>query len=126
MRNNHQDTIHEYRGTYTILTLKNMTDNLRRLAEAIAELHKVEFDLSKTRHDLQQQYNILEQQEASAIELDIPAEEVLPALIKSFPVDMDNTIGRSTVTIHNITISKPTATEALILMYKVLKLRGAL
>lgn len=103
-----------------------MTNNLRRLAEAINELHKVEFDLSKTRHDLQQQYNILEQQEASAIELDIPAEEVLPTLIKSFLVDMDNTVGCSTVTIHNITISKPTATEALILMYKVLKLRGAL
>lgn len=103
-----------------------MTDNLRRLAEAIAELQKVEFDLSKTRHDLQQQYNILEQQEASAIELDIPTEEVLPTLIKSFPVDMDNTVGRSTVTIHNIAISKPTATEALVLMYKVLKLRGAL
>lgn len=103
-----------------------MTDNLRRLAEAIAELRKVEFDLSKTRHELQQQYNILEQQEASAFELDIPGDEILATLVKDFPVEVNNTPGRSTVTIHNITISKPTATEALILMYKVLKLRGAL
>ncbi|MBO7281039.1 MAG: hypothetical protein J6V00_07750 [Bacteroidaceae bacterium] len=103
-----------------------MTDNLRRLAETIAKLHKAEWELISLRHDLQRQYEALERQEASALELDIPEEEILATLVKNFPVDVNNTPGRSTVTIHNISISKPTATEALVLMYKVLKLRGAL
>lgn len=103
-----------------------MTDNLRRLADAIAKLHKAEWELTSLRHDLQRQYEVLERQEASALELDIPEDEILATLVKNFPVDVNNTPGRSTVTIHNISISKPTATEALVLMYKVLKLRGAL
>lgn len=100
--------------------------SLKRLADAIAKLHKAEWELSVVRHDLQRQYNILEQQEASEIELDISEEEVLPTLIKNFPVNMENTPDRTTVTIDNITISQPTATEALVLMYKVLKLRGSI
>lgn len=103
-----------------------MTDDLRRLAEAIAKLHKAEWELSSLRHDLQRQYEVLERQEASALELDIPDDEILATLVKDFPVEIDSTPGRNTVTIHNISISKPTATEALVLMYKVLKFRGSI
>lgn len=103
-----------------------MTDNLRRLSEAIAKLQKAEWELISLRHDLQRQYEVLERQEASALELDIPEDEILATLVKDFPVEIDSTSGRSTVTIHNISISKPTATEALVLMYKVLKFRGSI
>jgi hypothetical protein len=60
------------------------------------------------------------------IQLDIPEDEILATLVKDFPVEIDNTPGRSTATIHNISISKPTITEALVLMYKVLKFRGSI
>ena len=100
--------------------------NLKQLADAIAKLHKAEWELTSLRHELQRQYEVLERQEASSLELDIPEDEILATLVKSFPVHVNNTPGCSTVTIHNISISKPTATEALVLMYKVLKLRGAL
>lgn len=101
-------------------------NSLKQLADAIAKLHKVEWELTSLRHDLQRQYEALERQEASALELDIPEDEILATLAKDFPVEIDNTPGRSTVTIHNISISKPTATEALVLMYKVLKFRGSI
>lgn len=101
-------------------------NSLKQLADAIAKLHKVEWGLSSLRHDLQRQYEVLERQEASALELDIPEDEILATLVKDFPVEIDNTPGRSTVTIHNISISKPTTTEALVLMYKVLKFRGSI
>lgn len=101
-------------------------NSLKQLADAIAKLHKVEWELTSLRHDLQRQYEVLERQEASALELDIPEGEILATLVKDFPVEIDNTPGRSTVTIHNISISKPTATEALVLMYKVLKFRGSI
>ena len=100
--------------------------SLTQLADAIAKLHKVEWELTSLRHDLQRQYEALEQQKASEIALDIPEDEILSTLMKDFPVEIDSTVGRSTVTIHNITISKPTATEALVLMYKVLKFRGSI
>ena len=103
-----------------------MTDNLRRLAEAIAKLHKVEWELSTLRHDLQRQYEVQERQEASVLDLDIPEDEILATLVKNFPVEVNNAPGRCTVTIHNISISKPTTTEALVLMYKVLKFRGSI
>ena len=101
-------------------------NSLKQLADAIAKLHKVEWELTSLRHDLQRQYDALERQEASALELDIPEDEILATLVKDFPVEIDNTPGRSTVTIHNISISKPTTTEALVLMYKVLKFRGSI
>lgn len=101
-------------------------NSLKQLADAIAKLHKVEWELTSLRHDLQRQYEKLERQEASALELDIPEDEILATLVKDFSVEIDNTPGRSTVTIHNISISKPTATEALVLMYKVLKFRGSI
>lgn len=101
-------------------------NSLKQLADAIAKLHKVEWELTSLRHDLQRQYEALERQEASALELDIPEDEILATLVKDFPVEIDNTPGRSTVTIHNISISKPTTTEALVLMYKVLKFRGSI
>lgn len=100
--------------------------NLKQLADTIASLHKAEWELTSLRHDLQRQYDVLERQEASTLELDIPEDEILATLVKDFPVEIDNTPGRSTVTIHNISISKPTATEALVLMYKVLKFRGSI
>jgi hypothetical protein len=98
-------------------------NSLKQLADAIAKLHKVEWELTSLRHDLQRQYEVLERQEASALELDIPEDEILATLVKDFPVEIDNTPGRSTATIHNTSISKPTITEALVLMYKVLKFR---
>ena len=101
-------------------------NSLKQLADAIAKLHKVEWELTSLRHELQRQYEVLEQQEASALELDIPKDEILATLVKDFPVKINNTPGRSTVTIHNISISKPTTTEALVLMYKVLKFRGSI
>lgn len=101
-------------------------NSLKQLADAIAKLHKVEWELTSLRHDLQRQYEALERQEASALELDIHEDEILATLVKDFPVEIDNTPGRSTVTIHNISISKPTTTEALVLMYKVLKFRGSI
>lgn len=101
-------------------------NSLKQLADAIAKLHKAEWELTSLRHDLQRQYEVLERQEASALELDIPEDEILTTLVKDFPVEIDNVPGRSTVTIHNISISKPTTTEALVLMYKVLKFRGSI
>lgn len=58
-----------------------MTDNLRRLSEAIAKLQKAEWELISLRHDLQRQYEVLERQEASALELDIPEDEILAILV---------------------------------------------
>lgn len=100
--------------------------SLTQLADTIAKLHKVEWELTSLRHDLQRQYEALEQQEASEIALDIPEDEILATLKKDFPVEIDSTVGRSIVTIHNISISKSTTTEALVLMYKVLKFRGSI
>jgi hypothetical protein len=100
--------------------------NLKQLADAIAKLHKTEWELTSLRHDLQRQYEVLERQEASVLELDIPEDEILATLVKDFPVEVNSSPGRSTVTIHNISISKPTATEALVLIYKVLKFRGSI
>lgn len=100
--------------------------NLKQLAYTIASLHKAEWELTSLRHDLQRQYEVLERQEASALELDIPEDEILATLVKDFPVEVNNSPGRCTVTMHNISISKPTATEALVLMYKVLKFRGSI
>lgn len=100
--------------------------SLKQLADAIANLHKAEWELSVLRHDLQRQYEVLERQEASALELDIPEEEILHALKDNYPVDISASPGRCTVTINDISITKPTTSEALVLMYKVLKLRGSI
>lgn len=100
--------------------------NMYNHTDAIAKLHKVEWELTSLRHDLQRQYEAQERQEASALELDIPEDEILATLVNDFPVEIDSKPGRNTVTIHNISISKPTTTEALVLMYKVLKFRGSI
>ena len=102
-----------------------MKDILHDLADIMSRAARVHHDLTKLQHDMERLMRRIEIEEAAKIKVDISPSEMFDEIRATcdLPLHLDNTCGRSTISLGMLTVYGENANEAVTKLYKLIKYR---
>lgn len=102
-----------------------MKDILHNLADIMSRAARAHNELTMLQHDAKRLMRRIEMEEAAKIKVDIPPSQMFDEIRAKCndPIHLENSCGRSTISLGMITVHGEDAEEAVTKLYKLIKYR---